>query len=115
MASINRAEYQVDMREFNINQECIDKTLNETEISIVRRVKGKEKMIKIRPFIESVQHDKKILTVHTMAIEGRTARVDEIISHLCGTHIQEEDFFPIHRKRQLIKLNGTSISPMDVR
>ncbi len=115
MASINAAEYQIDMGEFDLDQKIIDQALKETEISVVRKVKGKEKTINIRPFIESIEQNEKILTVHTLAIGGRTARADEIISHLCSTHTNREDFFPIHRIRQLIKHNGTSISPMEVR
>ncbi len=115
MASINAAEYQIDLGEFEITQKEINTALKETEISIVRRVKGKEKTINIRPYIESIQRDKKVLTVHTTAVDGRTVRVDEIVTHLCNPQTYMDSFFPIHRTRQLIKQNGNTISPMEVR
>jgi len=114
MASINAAEYQIDMREFELSQQVIDQALTDTEISVVRRVKGKEKTINIRPFIESIRRDKKFLTIYTTVIEGRTVRVDEIITHLCNPQTYMDFFIPIHRKRQLIKQNGNILSPMEV-
>ena len=114
MASINAAEYQIEIGRNKLSYEQIDKMLDESQIPLLRRVKGKEKTIDIRPYIESITPKDEILTIHTIFIEGRTARIGEILSTLFRRHPVDSRSFPVHRKSQMIKTNGTVRTPMDI-
>ncbi|MCK4753808.1 MAG: TIGR03960 family B12-binding radical SAM protein [Calditrichia bacterium] len=115
MASINAMEYQINMTDQKLSKSTINQFLNDSEIPVSRKVKGKIKTIDIRPFIKTIEQKSRILTVHTTTIEGRTARIDEIISQLFTDHRIDSKSFPVHKKRQLITKNGSSITPMEVR
>jgi radical SAM-linked protein len=115
MASINAIEYQINMADHQVSKPTIDQLLNESEIEVSRKVKGKFKTINIRPFIESIKEKDRILTVQTRTIEGRTVRVNEIISQLFSDNRGDSESLPVHKKRQLIKTNGSVVSPMEVR
>jgi len=114
MASINAMEYQINIADHKVSKPTIDQFLNDSEIPVSRKVKGKIKTIDIRPFIKSIEQNYHILTIHTKAIEGRTVRIDEIISQLFTDHREESKAFPIHKKRQLITQNGSVLTPMEV-
>jgi radical SAM family uncharacterized protein/radical SAM-linked protein len=115
MASINAAEYQIKISQNKLSDAQIDKMFDESQIPVLRRVKGKEKKIDIRPYIESITPKDEILTIHTNFIEGRTARIGEILSTLFLSHPVDSRSFPVHRKSQMIKTNGTVRTPMDIR
>ena len=115
MASINAAEYQIEIGRNNLSDEQIKKMLDESHIPVLRRVKRKEKRIDIRPYIESITPKDEMLTIHTNFIEGRTARIGEILSTLFLSHPLDSRSFPVHRKSQMIKTNGTVHTPMDIR
>jgi radical SAM-linked protein len=115
MASINAMEYQINVADQEISKSSINQFLDDSEIPVSRKVKGKIKTIDIRPYIESIEKKDCILIVHTRMIEGRTARMDEVISQLLSDHRQDSKSFPVHRKRQLIKKNGSILTPMELR
>jgi radical SAM family uncharacterized protein/radical SAM-linked protein len=114
MASINSAEYQVDTNPALLQKISISRLMSEDKIFIQRNVKGKEKEIDIRPFIDSIQQNNTFLTIQTKSVQGRTARVDEILSHLLLSQTGTIPYLPIHRKQQLIKTNGRCMSPLQV-
>jgi hypothetical protein len=89
--------------------------LGQGDIMVTRRVKGKEKRINIRPYIAGLSRSNGILHLQTRAVEGRTARVGEILSALFDLDVTDVRSFPIHRKRQLIMQNDSTFSPMEVR
>ena len=115
MSSINSAEYHVDLGSQNILDQSIKQLLNDDHISVTRKVKGKEKNIDIRPFIDSIRQQDKHLTICTNAINGQTVRINEVLSRLLGSAQPDTRSFPVHRIRQLIKSNGSSRTPMQVR
>jgi radical SAM-linked protein len=114
MASIEAMEYQIDMTENQISETTIDKLLKEPEISVSRKVKGKIKTIDIRPFIDQISRKGQILTVKTKSIDGRTVRINELLSNLFTDHRNGIESLPVHKTRQFIKMNGSILTPMDI-
>ena len=114
MASINAMEYQINVDNQKFPGSKIEQVLSDSEIFVSRIVKGQLKTINIRPFIKSIEQNDHIMTVHTNIIEGRAARMDEIISQLYVDHSITPVSFPIHRKRQLITKNGFVFTPMEI-
>jgi radical SAM-linked protein len=115
MASIDAMEYQITMTDYQISKLTIEQFLKESEIQVSRCVKGKIKTIDIRPFIDQIIQNDQILTVKTKSIDGRTVRINEVISELFVDHRNGIESFPVHKTRQLIKTNGSLVTPMDIR
>jgi hypothetical protein len=115
MASINAMEYEINLMDHLITKPMIDQLMKESEIAVSRKVKGKYKAINIRPFIDRITKKQNLLTIQTRSIDGRTVRIDEILSHLYANHRNGIKSFPIHKTRQFIKTNGSIETPMDLR
>ena len=115
MSSIQATEYQIDVTKHRISNAMIDQFLKKSEIPVDRRVKGKLKTIDIRPYIERIDQHDGVLTVHTRTIEGRTVRINEIITNLFTDHGNGTVSLPVHKTRQLIQTNGSLVTPMEIR
>ena len=115
MSSIQATEYQIDATNHRISNAMIDQFLKKSEIPVDRRVKGKLKTIDIRPYIERIDQHDGVLTVHTRTIEGRTVRINEIITNLFTDHGNGTVSLPVHKTRQLIQTNGSLVTPMEIR
>jgi hypothetical protein len=108
------AEYQIGLCNRKITKNSLEKVQNHDRIIIQRKVKGIQKSLDIRPFIGPIWKENGSLLVHTYISAGRTVRIEEILSHLFGTRGNEYKIFPVHRKRQLIKVKNTLLTPMDI-
>ena len=115
MASIQAMEYQINTIDYRITKPTIDHFLKKSEIPVSRKVKGKFKTINIRPFVDDIIQSDRFLTIHTKLIEGRTVRINEIISQLFIDHRNGSESFPVHKTRQFIKANDSLITPMEIR
>jgi radical SAM-linked protein len=115
MASVNAMEFQINLIDHQISAMTIEQFLSESAIPVSRKVKGKIKTIDIRPFIDCITQTDQILTVQTKTIDGRSVRIDEILSQLAKDHRHGVESFHVHKTRQLIKTNGSVATPMDVR
>ena len=115
MATIQAMEYQITLVDQQSKEPAIDQLMEKSEIPVSRRVKGKVKTIDIRPYIDQISQKNNKLTVRTRTIEGRTVRINEILSQLFSDHRNGIQAFPVHKTRQLIKMNGSILTPMEVR
>ena len=114
-AAIAAARYRVDLENEDELNGTVNKLMAQSVLPIIRRVKGKDKEIDIRPFIESIRQDGNVLTIETRNIESRAVRVDEILHCLLPDSANRVPSLPVTRERQLIMLNGSLCSPMDIR
>jgi radical SAM-linked protein len=115
MTSINAAEYAVNIGDMILPKDAILRMFDMTDIQVMRRVKGKIKAINIRPYLESIENGGTKLTVLTKSIDGRTVRIDEILHQLFGTDGVDTRSLAVHRQKQMIKTNGTILTPMEIR
>ena len=110
---INTAEYEVDLGEETLAEKTIKETLIREEIPTQRRVKGREKIVDIRPYIEKLEIDGKRLKVRTRTIDNRSVRMSEILRLLFNDKVESHQF-PIHRKAQLVQNGDTVVTPMEL-
>ena len=111
-ASITHTEYEIDLSDQKVSDQQINDVLNQREIIIRRIRKGQEKPRDIRPYIKDITRANGNLILETETIEGRTARVEEILTLLINDP-QKIKTLPVLRKRQLIR-SGTALStPME--
>jgi radical SAM family uncharacterized protein/radical SAM-linked protein len=113
-STINMAEYQIGLGDRKISKNSIEKVQNHDAIIITRKIKGVQKSLDIRPFIGQMWKDNGSLLIHTFIDAGRTVRIEEILAQLFGTVGKEFKAFPVHRKRQLVKVENTLLTPMDI-
>jgi radical SAM family uncharacterized protein/radical SAM-linked protein len=111
--SINAFEYRVGLQGKKLDHQSIKKLLQCPTLIVNRFSKGREREIDIRPFLEDITIDDEYLNITTNIIEGRTARVDEITRLLFGQEEKDVKNLPIHRRKQLIRDNTRSRTPMD--
>jgi radical SAM-linked protein len=110
---VNLAEYEVALGGQKIEQHVIDDILTRDEIPTQRRVKGRDKIVDIRPYIESIIIDKDRLQVKTCTIDNRTVRMAEIL-RLLFSDMVDRHHFHIHRKAQLVRSADYVVTPMEM-
>jgi len=116
-AAINSSEYEVYLSDSDAAaafDAALEKILMAEEIPIERRVKGKYKQINIRPFIDSLKRQDKILQIKTRSIEHRTVRIREILQQLFSSQQLETQQLHVHRRRQLIKIEKKEVTPLEI-
>ena len=113
-ATVNRAVYEVLVEDLVIPEDWIDELLNRSEVSVVRETRDEGKAMDIRPFIRGIRFDPPKLVVTADAVEGRTARVTEILEALFSPHDIDYRRFPVQRTGQFIVSGDTVQSPMEV-
>jgi radical SAM family uncharacterized protein/radical SAM-linked protein len=115
MSSIHAMEYQITMSDYQVSDEKINQFMSESEVSVQRKVKGIVKTIDIRPFIDRIDKKDRLLTVQTRTIEGRSVRINEIISQLFNDQHNGLESLPVHKTRQFVQQNGSLVTPLEVR
>jgi len=80
----------------------------------MRKVKGKYKIVDIRPYIESITVENKFIRIETRTIETRTVRISEILGQLFRHDKFDSRFLHVHRAHQLIQ-NGQHVNtPLEI-
>ncbi|MCK5853564.1 DUF2344 domain-containing protein, partial [bacterium] len=110
---ISEAEYEVDLNGIIPDERVLNNVLSAEEIPTKRRVKGKDKIVDIRPYIDSIDNDGKRLKIRTRVVDNRTVRISEILSLLFNDTI-EQHHFQIHRKAQLVRIDDSVMTPLEM-
>jgi len=116
---INKAEYTIVLLktfdQFYLKQQ-IDEFSSRPEIWIDRAKKGTTQKIDIKPFIDQIRiadnSNSLVLSLHI--IEGRTARIDEILHKLFAYTEEDIALSQITRTGLLIKKGEATLTPLDV-
>jgi radical SAM-linked protein len=110
---INLAEYEVELGGKILKRDIVDEILSRNEIPIQRRVKKKDKIVDIRPYIETIRIEKDRLRIRTRTIDNRSVRMTEILRLLFKETV-ETHHFHIHRKAQWVRDGELLLTPMDM-
>ena len=114
--AIQFAEYEVQILDRPIDHSGFEAELKSflkrEEIIVQRKTKGKIRTINIRPYIKSIHLEKDKLHISTEKIDQRTVRIGEILDNLFTNSSQLST--TVHRKKQLISINGKRLTPLDV-
>jgi len=116
---INRAEYDVTLyRTFDqsyLNQLILDFLARDTVV--IKRTRGDQQQeLDIRPFVESVQLVRPANSLHISVhfINGRTARVQEILSEMLSLNDEEVALSRVNRSDLFIQYGQIKATPLDV-
>lgn len=116
---INRAEYEVLVSK-KFDQSYLSQRIAEfleQEQIIIDRVRGTDvQKMDIRPFIEQIwfEEEKDRLCLSLSFLNGKTARVSEILEALLHLTEEEVALSKIHRKELLIQFGDIKATPLDV-
>jgi len=116
---INRAEYVVALsRTFDqsyLNQ-SIAEFLERKQVIIKRKRGADDHELDIRPFVESIEmtEENKNLNVSFHIINGRTARVQEILSEMLSLTDEEIALSQVNRSDLLIQYGDVKATPLEV-
>ena len=115
---INVSEYLVDLKSLPLTSAEFERALNELltaeQIEVRRQVKGRQRTINIRPFIQEIHRESDRLRLKTRTIENRTVRVGEIMSYLLRQQLTDERGLQVHRYGQFIRRGDREMTPFDV-
>lgn len=114
-ASINSWHYEIDLDKLPVDDSFnknLERLLAREKITVIRLVKGKERTINIRPFIDSITRTGNLLNVKTRMLENRTVRIAEIVKELFNENTINEKPFRVHRKQQFIREGKIEKSPI---
>jgi len=116
---INRADYEVALyRTFDqsyLNQ-TIAEFLERKQIIIQRQRGVDQQEVDIRPFIESIRTDEQAKNLHLSLhfINGKTARIPEILSEMLSLTDAEIALSGVNRSNLLIQFGDVKATPLDV-
>ena len=113
-ACINTLVYRIDLKDKPVEQNILAELLGQNNLYIARNIKGREQSVDIKPFIESLITDHGSLRIQLSSREGRTARVEEILSYVFKSPREQVPYLPIHRQSQFIKVDDHYYTPMEI-
>jgi radical SAM family uncharacterized protein/radical SAM-linked protein len=113
-AAINRAVYETELDDVQLSPGWIQDFLARTSIEVERPLKEGSKTIDIKPFISQLEYSPGKLYITLDAIEGRSAKVTEVLDALFKEKDTDPRRFFIQRTGQFIVKGDRIIDPLDV-
>lgn len=113
-AVINRWTYETFLENFGLPGEWIENWMKNEEIRVERDITNGTKNINIRPFVKdiSINHQKLVMTIDS--IDGRTAKVTEVLETLMREHGVDYRNFLTQRTAQYIVRGEKILDPFQV-
>lgn len=118
-AAINRIDYKIVFPELidrKLIHEGIDKFLRLNTFIVSRKTDERIQEIDISPFIQELSFNQVTaeLAIITRLINGRTVRIDEILTDICKLTSQEKVRCQVTRKEMFIEFGDYRLTPMEI-
>ncbi|MBN1348949.1 TIGR03960 family B12-binding radical SAM protein [candidate division KSB1 bacterium] len=116
-ATINRADYRIKIRPTPNLQEHIDKFRSAPAFPVSRKRKNQIKVIDIKPYVQQIalnETDHRLIEIITRLINGKTARIDEILEYVLGFTPEQVASASIERIGVFIQRDDRLLTPMDI-
>ena len=113
-ASITTLIYQVKLNNHPVTLEVIHNFSDAPAIYISRHYKDRQQTIDIKPFVKSVSAFNGSLQMELNSFQGKTTRVEEVLSYLMQVPREQINYLPIHRQNQFIKIQDHYFTPMEI-
>jgi radical SAM family uncharacterized protein/radical SAM-linked protein len=118
-AAINRIDYEIVFPERvdrKLINEGIDKFLRLNSFVVSRKTDERIQEVDISPFIKELSFNQAMvkLTITTHLINGKTVRIDEILTDICKLTSQEKARCQITRKEMYIEFGDYRKTPMEI-
>jgi radical SAM-linked protein len=113
-STIGQLTYETDLEEVVISPDWLDGYLSQPTIMIERQLKEGNKSVDIRPFIKKLELSDHRLVITLIAIEGRMAKVTEVLESLLGKQGIDHRNFYTQRTGQFIVTGDKVQEPFEV-
>lgn len=113
-AVINRSTYEALLADFTLPEEWLAEWLAQPEVQIRRETKEGMKEVDIRPYVRQLTRTQSNLNVTIDIIEGRTAKITEVLESLLSPRGIEYRKFQVQRTGQYIVENDSILTPFDI-
>jgi hypothetical protein len=106
--------YETDLDGQQISEEWIKEWLDRNEINYERTIKEETKTIDLRPYVRNLSLQDSRLICEMDSIEGRMARINEVLESLLQPHQIDYRIFLTQRTAQYIIKDGEKKTPLEV-
>lgn len=113
-AVINRCTYEALLTDFSLPEEWIMEWLAQPEVHIRRETREGMKEVDIRPYVRQLKRTQNNLQVTIDIIEGKTAKITEVLESLLSPRGIEYRKFQVQRTGQYIVENDSILTPFDI-
>lgn len=113
-AVINLADYKINWHDSGVPEKVVSNWMKSEEVWIDSKIRDEIQKINIRPYVEEMQIDDNELYVRTQAVEGKMARITDILDSLKIHGENDPSSFVIQRIGQFVKRDVRVITPFDV-
>ncbi|MBN2091971.1 TIGR03960 family B12-binding radical SAM protein [candidate division KSB1 bacterium] len=118
-AAINRIDYEIvfpEMVDRKLINEGIDKFLRLNSFVVSRKTDERTQEIDISPFIQELSFNQALgkLTIITHLENGKTVRIDEILTDICHLTSQEKARCQVTRTAMYIEFGDYRKTPMEI-
>ncbi len=113
-AVINRSTYETLLTDFSLPEEWVAEWLAQPEAPVRRETKEGMKEVDIRPYVRQMKRTQSNLNVTIDIIEGRTAKITEVLESLLSPRGIEYRKFQVQRTGQYIVENDSILTPFDI-
>ncbi len=113
-AIINRSSYELFIGDHRIPEAWLQEWMSQTSVWVTREVKEEVREVDIRPYVSRMELSGNKLLVEVDVIEGRTARITEVLESVLAPHGVDYRKFPVQRTGQYIVDGSAIYTPFDV-
>lgn len=113
-AVINRSTYEALFTDSTLPEEWVAEWLARAEVPIRRETKEGMREVDIRPYVRQLTRTQSNLNVTIDIIEGRTAKITEVLESLLSPRGIEYRKFQVQRTGQYIVENDSILTPFDI-
>ena len=116
-SSINLVSYLGELRGFRNMEEIpgwIDEFLKKNSYQLIRKKKGTEKKIDIRPYVVDIELNSEGIKFLLRLDQNGTAKVEEVMQALLPTQEKLPEPFKVERTGLYIEKQGVKLTPLDV-
>jgi radical SAM-linked protein len=113
-SAIGQLTYETELEDLVLPPEWLDSFLAQSTILVERQLKEGNKSVDIRPFIKKLEISDHKLVTTLIAIEGRMAKVTEVLESLLGKQGVDHRNFYTQRTGQYIVTGDKVQEPFEV-
>ena len=113
-AVINLADYKINWTNQKVSNQMVKDWMESKEIWVESKIRDEIQKINIRPYVEEMRIDDNEMYIRTQAIEGKMARITDILDSLKFTEENNRPSFVIQRIGQFVEKDGRVYTPFDM-
>lgn len=113
-AVINLADYKINSSDTVFSKQIVTDWMKSDEVWVESKVKDEIHKINIRPYVVEMRVDDNEFYIRTQAVEGKMARITDVLDSLKIQGENDQSSFVIQRIGQFVEKDGEVFTPFDM-